>query len=78
MSVESFAIATDIAARRRLGVTLAMSALVVLLALLSLGIGAVRLSPSAVAEALFGGGHPVTAVGEIGRASCRERVSSPV
>ena len=62
MSVESFAIATDTAARRRLGVTLAMSTLVVLLALLSLGIGAVRLSPVAVAEALFGGGSDVAQV----------------
>ena len=46
MSAESFAIATDAAARRRFGVTLAMSALVVLLVLISLGIGAVRFSPS--------------------------------
>src|SRR5438445_12609112 len=62
MSVESFAIATDTAARRRLGVTLAMSVLVVLLALISLGIGAVRLSPFAVAQALFGGGSDVAQV----------------
>src|SRR5215470_7274073 len=62
MSVESFAIATDMAARRRLGVNLAMSALVVLLALVSLGIGAVRLSPIAVTEALFGGGSDITQV----------------
>src|SRR3954469_20903306 len=62
MSAESFAIVTDTAARRRFGVTLAMSALVVLLALISLGIGAVRLSPLAVAQALFGGGSDVAQV----------------
>src|SRR6201991_4704069 len=62
MSVESFAIATDTAARRRISVMLAMSALVVLLALLSLGIGAVWLSPITVAQALFGGGSDVAQV----------------
>src|SRR3954471_15301921 len=62
MSVESFAIVTGAATRRRIGVTLAMSALVVLLALISLGIGAVRLSPLAVAQALFGGGSDVAQV----------------
>ena len=62
MSVESFAIATSTAARRRIGVTLAMSVLVVLLALISLGIGAVRLSPFAVTQALFGGGGDVAQV----------------
>src|SRR5213592_417774 len=62
MSAESFAIATDAAARRRIGVMLAMSALVVLLVLVSLGIGAVRLSPFAVAQALFGGGSDVSQV----------------
>ena len=45
MSVESLTIATEAATRRRLGVTAAMAALVVLLALISLGIGPVRLSP---------------------------------
>ncbi len=62
MSVESFAIATGAATRRRIGVTLAMSLLVVLLALVSLGIGAVRMSPLAVAQALFGGGSDVAQV----------------
>ncbi len=62
MSVESFAIATGAAARRRIGATLAMSGLVVLLALISLGIGAVRLSPVAVTQALFGGGSDVAQV----------------
>src|SRR3954463_2795908 len=59
MSAENFAIATDAAARRRFGVTLAMSAVVVLLVLISLGIGAVRMSPLAVIEALFGSGGDV-------------------
>ena len=62
MSAESFALATDAAARRRFGVTLAMSALVVLLVLISLGIGAVRYSPLTVAQALFGGGSDVAQV----------------
>lgn len=62
MGVESLAIATGSAARRRLGVTLAMSTLVVLLALVSLGIGAVRLSPVAVVQALFGGGSDVAQI----------------
>src|SRR5215468_10137698 len=62
MSVESFAIAADMAARRRIGVTLAMSVLVVLLALISLGIGAVRMSPWQVTQALFGGGGDVAQV----------------
>src|ERR1700751_1902190 len=62
MSVESFAIATEAAARRRIGVTLVMSLLVILLALISLGLGAVRLSPIAVTRALFGGGSDVAQV----------------
>ena len=62
MSVESFAMIADTAARRRLSVTLAMSLLVVLLALISLGIGAVWLSPVTVAQALFGGGSDVAQV----------------
>ena len=62
MSVESMTIAADAAARRRLGVTAAMLALVVLLALISLGIGPVRLSPLAVTQALFGGGSDVAQV----------------
>src|SRR5260370_39234904 len=62
MSVESVMIAADSAARRRIGVTLAMTALVVLLARISLGIGPVRLSPLSVLEALFGGGSDVSQV----------------
>jgi iron complex transport system permease protein len=59
MSVESLRLASDLAARRRLGVTVALVVVVVLLALISLGIGPVRLSPLAVIEALFGGGTDV-------------------
>jgi iron complex transport system permease protein len=62
MSVETAILATDTDARRRLGATVAMLALVVLLALISLGIGPVRLSPLAVTQALFGGGSDVSQV----------------
>ena len=51
-----------IAARRRIGVTAALAALVVLLVLISLGIGPVRLSPVTVIDALFGGGSDVQQV----------------
>ena len=59
MSVESLMLASDRAARRRLSVTIAFVALVVVLALISLGIGPVRLSPLTVIDALFGGGSDV-------------------
>jgi iron complex transport system permease protein len=62
MSVESVIRAADTAGRRRLGMTAAMVALVMLLALISLGIGPVRLSPLAVTQALFGGGSDVAQV----------------
>ena len=62
MSVQDFTIAAEAAARRRFGVTTALAALVVLLAVISLGIGPVRLSPVAVVEALFGGGSDVAQV----------------
>src|ERR1700754_5138708 len=62
MSVESLRLARDGAARRRAGVTAALIVLVVLLALISLGIGPVRLSPLTVIEALFGGGRAVQQV----------------
>ena len=62
MSVESLRSLTEAATRRRLGVTAAMAALVVLLVLISLGIGPVRLSPLAVTQALFGGGSDVSQV----------------
>src|SRR6266404_1574907 len=53
MSVQNVMVTADIAARRRS---------VVLLALISLGIGPVRLSPVAVIDALFGGGSDVQQV----------------
>src|ERR1700704_5387182 len=59
MSVESLRLAREGAGRRRAGVTAALVAIVVLLALTSLGIGPVRLSPLAVIDALFGGGSDV-------------------
>jgi iron complex transport system permease protein len=62
MSVETVAIANEDAARRRIGAVAALSVLVVLLMLISLGTGPVRLSPLAVAEALFGGGNDVSQV----------------
>src|ERR1700748_3604771 len=62
MSVESLVLASERAARRRAGVTIAFVTLVMLLALLSLGIGPVRLSPLVVIEALFGGGSDVAQV----------------
>src|SRR5258708_34347256 len=62
MSIQNVMVTADIAARRRASVTAALVMLVVLLALLSLGIGPVRLSPVAVIEALFGGGSDVQQV----------------
>src|SRR5437879_96086 len=62
MSTHDMTIAADLAARRRISATLAMIALVTLLALISLGTGPVRLSPLAVVEALFGGGSDVSQV----------------
>src|SRR3954465_2388411 len=59
MSVEGVTLAADIAARRRSGVLAGLVILVVLLVLLSLGIGPVRLSPVSVIDALFGGGTDV-------------------
>jgi iron complex transport system permease protein len=62
MSVESLRLAGESAARRRASVTAALVALVVLLTLISLGMGPVRLSPLAVVDALFGGGSDVQQV----------------
>src|SRR3989442_2065612 len=59
MSIQNVMVTADIAARRRSGVLAGLVILVVLLALISLGIGPVRLSPVAVIEALFGGGSDV-------------------
>src|SRR5665811_2584524 len=62
MSIQNVMLTADIAARRRAGVTAALVALVVLLVLVSLGIGSVRLSPLTVIDALFGGGSDVQQV----------------
>src|SRR3954465_4262406 len=62
MSVEGVTLASDRAARRRLSVTAGLVVLVVLLMLISLGIGPVRLSPLTVIEALFGGSTDVAQV----------------
>jgi iron complex transport system permease protein len=55
-------VSTDITSRRRAGIIAALAVLVVLLAIASLGIGAVRLSPLTVIDALFGGGSDVQQV----------------
>jgi iron complex transport system permease protein len=55
-------VSTDITSRRRAGIIAALTVLVVLLAIASLGIGAVRLSPLTVIDALFGGGSDVQQV----------------
>jgi len=62
MSVQAVSATSDEAARRRIGVTLALAVVVGLLLLISLGIGPVRLSPLSVIEALFGGGSDVSQV----------------
>src|SRR5258705_1171567 len=62
MSIQNVMATADIAARRRSGVMAGLVVLVVLLALFSLGIGPVRLSPVAVIDALFGGGSDVQQV----------------
>jgi iron complex transport system permease protein len=62
MSFQNVMVTADIAARRRSGVMASLVVLVVLLALASLGIGPVRLSPVTVIDALFGGGSDVQQV----------------
>src|SRR6266851_3967311 len=62
MSIQNVMVTADIAARRRSGVMAGLVVLVVLLALVSLGIGPVRLSPVSVIDALFGGGSDVSQV----------------
>ncbi|MDR3485422.1 MAG: iron ABC transporter permease [Bradyrhizobium sp.] len=59
MSIQGVTLAADIAVRRRAGVMAGLVVLVVLLALVSLGIGPVRLSPLTVIDALFGNGSDV-------------------
>jgi iron complex transport system permease protein len=62
MSIQNVMATADMAARRRSGVLAGLAILVVLLALVSLGIGAVRLSPLTVIDALLGGGSDVQQV----------------
>jgi iron complex transport system permease protein len=62
MSIQSVTVTADIAARRRASVMAGLVVLVVLLALVSLGIGPVRLSPLTVIDALCGGGSDVQQV----------------
>jgi iron complex transport system permease protein len=62
MSIQNVMATADIAARRRLGVMAGLVVLVVLLVLVSLGVGPVRLSPVSVIDALFGGGSDVQQV----------------
>jgi iron complex transport system permease protein len=62
MSIQNVMATADMAARRRSGVLAGLAILVVLLALVALGIGAVRLSPLTVIDALLGGGSDVQQV----------------
>jgi iron complex transport system permease protein len=62
MSIQGVTVTADSAVRRRAAVTVGLVVLVVLLALVSLGIGPVRLSPLTVIDALFGGGSDVQQV----------------
>jgi iron complex transport system permease protein len=62
MSIANVMATADIAARRRLGMLAGLVVLVVLLVLVSLGVGPVRLSPVSVIDALFGGGSDVQQV----------------
>src|SRR6202049_168892 len=62
MSIQNVMTTVDAASRRSSGVMAALLLLVVLLALISLGIGPVRLSPVVVIDALFGGGSDVQQV----------------
>jgi iron complex transport system permease protein len=62
MSIQGVTVTADIAARRRASVLAGLVVLVVLLALVSLGIGPVRLSPLTVIDALLGGGGDVQQV----------------
>src|SRR6516162_3408519 len=62
MSLQTVTANATAAARRRAGVMAGLMILVVLLVLVSLGIGAVRLSPLTVVDALVGGGSDVAQV----------------
>ena len=62
MSIQNAMASTDVAMRRRAGATAILVGLVVLLLLISLGVGPVRLAPLSVIEALLGGGSDVQQV----------------
>src|SRR3981081_616566 len=62
MSIQNIMVTAGIAARRRSGVMAALVVLVVLLALISLGIGLVRLAPVPVFDSLFAAGSDVQQV----------------
>jgi iron complex transport system permease protein len=62
MSIQNAMASTDVAVRRRAGATAILLGLVVLLLLISLGVGPVRLAPLSVIEALLGGGSDVQRV----------------
>src|SRR5690242_14635537 len=62
MSIQNIMPGIEIAARRRAGVMAGLVAVVILLLLISLGVGPVRLSPINVIDALFGGGSDVQQV----------------
>jgi len=62
MSIQNAMASTDVAVRRRAGATAILLGLVVLLVLISLGVGPVRLAPLSVIEALLGGGSDVQQV----------------
>ena len=61
MSIQNIMAGAKIAAHRRAGVMAALAAVVIVLVLISLGVGPVRLSPINVIDALFGGGTDVAA-----------------
>jgi len=62
MSLQNVKANVEITSRQRAGVVTGLVVLVILLVLASLGVGAVRLSPLKVIEALFGGGSDVAQV----------------
>jgi iron complex transport system permease protein len=62
MSIQNVMTGADVAARRRAGVMAGLVAVVIVLLLISLGVGPVRLSPPTVVNALFGVGTDVAQV----------------
>lgn len=62
MSIQNIMAGTEIAARRRAGVMAVLVAVVIVLLLISLGVGPVRLSPIDVIDGLIGGGSDVQQV----------------